>query len=186
MVNINGVVSHDEKRRIEKKAIPTGMETRNSTSMTRRGLGSREWAPPRDMTPAESGRGAMTDVPACNAVDRREMKIEPAPPGRPKQKYGKCERGVLLRYEEAHTAKGDCENCIAFVAAHESIEHSARRGGDDHRTEKRGPACAEQLPDVLVSPDDSNRREGAKGDGRNDDVGSRGANAEGEDCRHRT
>lgn len=40
MVNRNGVESHDETRRMKKKAIPTGMQTRNSTSMTMRGLGS--------------------------------------------------------------------------------------------------------------------------------------------------
>jgi hypothetical protein len=82
-VNINGVMSHAETRRMEKNAIPTGIETRNSTSMTRRGLGS--WCvllPPRDTTP---GRGVMSNAPACNAVDRRETKIEPAPPGRPKR-----------------------------------------------------------------------------------------------------
>lgn len=80
-VNMKGVVSHDEMRRIEKKAIATGMETTNSTSMTRRGLGSRGERP---TTLAESGRDPMTDPAAWNAVDRRETKIEPAPPGRPK------------------------------------------------------------------------------------------------------
>jgi hypothetical protein len=39
-VNMNGVMSHAETRRMEKKVIPTGIEMRNSTSMTRRGLGS--------------------------------------------------------------------------------------------------------------------------------------------------
>jgi hypothetical protein len=126
----------------------------------------------------------MTDPAACNAVDRRETKIEPAPPGRPKQKYEECQHGTLLHCEEARTAKRDSEHCISFVAAHECVEYSARRAGDDYRTEKRRPACAEQWPDVLVSPDDRNCCDGTKGDNRNDDVGGRGAYPEGEDCRH--
>lgn len=85
MVNMNDVVSHYLTRRMEKMPIPTGVETRNSTRMTRRGVGSRcEWPPPWSTAPKESGGGAMTDTAACNAVDRRETKIEPAPPGRPK------------------------------------------------------------------------------------------------------
>jgi hypothetical protein len=174
MVNMKGVVSHDEMRRMEKKAIATGMETRNRISMTRRGVGSRcEW-----------DRGAMADPAACNAVDRRETKIEPAPPGRPKQKYGKCQREALSCIEEARTAKRDSEHRIAFIAAHECVQDSSRRAGDDNRTEKRRPARAEKWPDVLVLPDDRNSRDGAKGDDRNDDVGCGGTYPEGEDCRH--
>ena len=88
-VNMSGVVSHDEMRRMEKKAIATGMETKNSTSITRRGLGS------RPSTPTEPGRGDTADPAACSAVDRRETNIEPAPPGRPEQKYLSNERDIF-------------------------------------------------------------------------------------------
>lgn len=88
-VNMSGVVSHDEMRRMEKKAIATGIETKNSTSITRRGLGS------RSPTPTEPGRGDTADPAECNAVDRRETNIEPAPPGRPEQKYLSNERDIF-------------------------------------------------------------------------------------------
>ena len=178
-VNRNGVVSHDEMRRMEKNAMPTGIETRNNTSMTRRGLGSWfEWPIPRDTTP---GRGVMSDADACNAVDRRETKIEPAPPGRPK---GNVSAMYNCGCKGARTTKNDSEKCIAFVAGYEGVEDSARRAGDDDRTEKRRPASAEQWPHVFVSPNDNNGREAAKGDNCHDDVGSRGADAEGEYCGH--
>ena len=83
-----------------------------------------------------------------------------------------------------HTAKCDSEYCIAFIPAYECVQHSSRSAGDDHRTEKRGPACAEQWSDVFVSPDDRNGRDGTNGDDRDDNVGNRSTYAEGKDCRH--
>lgn len=173
-VNMSGVVSHDEMRRMEKKAIATGMDTKNSTSMTRRGLGSR--------APAEPGRGEMADPAACNAVDRRDTNIEPAPPGSPEGNVNK--NAIYCLEGKQHTAKRYSEHCIAFVAAYECVQHSSRCAGDDHRTEKWRPPCAEQWPDVLISPDNRNGRDGATGDDRDNGVGNCSTYAEGKDCRH--
>jgi hypothetical protein len=73
--SMNGVVSRDEMRRMEKKAIPTGMEMREghehdylkARTASVGPLVMRLWPPHRD----KSGRGAMTDTvtAACNAVD---------------------------------------------------------------------------------------------------------------------
>jgi hypothetical protein len=158
MVNMKGVVSHDEMCRMENKAITMGAEVKISMSMMRCRMGSRcEW-----------GQGVMTDPAVCNAVDGCLTKIEPVPPGRPKQKYRECQHEMLLQCDEACTTKRNCEHCISFIMA----QNTVRCTGDNHHTKKQVPACAEQGPDVLISSDDMNGCNGVKGDDSNDDVGA--------------
>jgi hypothetical protein len=102
MENANGKASHEKRRKTRKYMSPTGIATSSSTLNTTRGVGRwREW-PLRATIPAGSGSilSEIADAAACKAVDRREAKIEPVPPGMPKSRAG-VSAGVRWTFEGA-------------------------------------------------------------------------------------
>jgi hypothetical protein len=143
-MNTNGSFTHPNARTRPRKNSSTGNATAISVSMTNRALGGGGLG----MFPASRRMGRAA---ACNAVDCRDTKIDPALPGKPNPEDGMSNNHDLTPVNRTRTGYHDSEEGESTIAAHKDIKHDPCRAADDHCTEQWRPALGEQRSHILVT-----------------------------------
>lgn len=155
------------------------MATSNRTSMTIRGLGS--WRGLGGVPEPGAALWRFPDAATCHAVERRDAKIDPVPPGMPTNESTRVHvDGALM----IRASKGDGKQRVPVITAHEQVEHYSGRARDHHGAEQGRPTLFEECPDVFVSEGDVGAGDGPEDDDPDDEKGCQRFSSEDEKSRH--